>query len=115
MKARRRAWSGRELPLEPTRAGSSFATARTASPATAAGTRELLAAIARRDRDGADRHTSATCSVALTLNDVPIDVLAERLDTTRGALYKTLHDARRKLRAALEPSGPRPRREGSTP
>ena len=39
--------------------------------------------------------------VALVLNDVPIDVLAERLGTTRGALYKTLHDARRKLRAAL--------------
>ena len=36
--------------------------------------------------------------VALALNGVPIDVLAERLDSTRGALYKTLHDARRKLR-----------------
>ena len=39
--------------------------------------------------------------VALALNGVPIDVLAERLETTRGALYKTLHDARRKLRAEL--------------
>ena len=39
--------------------------------------------------------------VALALNDVPIDVLAERLDTTRGALYKTLHDARHKLRREL--------------
>jgi RNA polymerase sigma-70 factor, ECF subfamily len=39
--------------------------------------------------------------VALALNGVPIDVLAERLSTTRGALYKTLHDARRKLRAHL--------------
>jgi RNA polymerase sigma-70 factor (ECF subfamily) len=39
--------------------------------------------------------------VALALNGVPIDVLAERLDTTRGALYKTLHDARRKLRAVI--------------
>ena len=39
--------------------------------------------------------------VALALNGVPIDVLAERLATTRGALYKTLHDARRKLRAHL--------------
>jgi RNA polymerase sigma-70 factor (ECF subfamily) len=39
--------------------------------------------------------------VALALNDVPIDVLAERLDTTRGALYKTLHDARCKLREEL--------------
>ena len=39
------------------------------------------------------------------LNEVPIDVLAERLDTTRGALYKTLHDARTKLRRELAASG----------
>jgi len=39
--------------------------------------------------------------VAIALNDVPIDVLADRLQTTRGAIYKTLHDARRKLRAHL--------------
>ena len=37
--------------------------------------------------------------------EVPIDVLAERLSTTRGALYKTLHDARRKLRGHLEEMG----------
>jgi RNA polymerase sigma-70 factor (ECF subfamily) len=39
------------------------------------------------------------------LNGVPIDVLAERLNTTRGALYKTLHDARRKLRKHLAECG----------
>jgi RNA polymerase sigma-70 factor (ECF subfamily) len=39
--------------------------------------------------------------VAVTLSGVPADVLAERLHSTRGAIYKTLHDARRKLRAAL--------------
>ncbi|HEV7750356.1 MAG TPA: hypothetical protein VGO71_02385 [Baekduia sp.] len=39
--------------------------------------------------------------VTVTIQDIPIDVLAERLDTTRGALYKTLHDARRKLRKQL--------------
>jgi RNA polymerase sigma-70 factor (ECF subfamily) len=42
---------------------------------------------------------------ALTLNEVPIDVLAEQLGTTRGALYKTLHDARKKLREDLERAG----------
>jgi RNA polymerase sigma-70 factor (ECF subfamily) len=36
---------------------------------------------------------------------VPIDVLAERLATTRGALYKTLHDARRRLRGRLAERG----------
>jgi RNA polymerase sigma-70 factor (ECF subfamily) len=43
--------------------------------------------------------------VALALDGVPIDVLADRLGTTRGALYKTLHDARRKLRAHLVERG----------
>jgi RNA polymerase sigma-70 factor (ECF subfamily) len=39
--------------------------------------------------------------VALAIDRVPIDVLADRLDTTRGALYATLHDARRELRRLL--------------
>ena len=43
--------------------------------------------------------------VALALNGIPIDVLAERLNTTRGALYKALHDARRKLRKELTDAG----------
>jgi RNA polymerase sigma-70 factor (ECF subfamily) len=32
-------------------------------------------------------------------------VLAERRGTTRGALYKTIHDARRKLRHHLAANG----------
>lgn len=43
--------------------------------------------------------------VAAALNDVPIDALAERLESNRGAIYKVLHDARRKLRARLERDG----------
>src|SRR5262249_61929917 len=43
--------------------------------------------------------------VAIALNGVPIDVVAERLATTRGAVYKTLHDARQKLRTRFAPSG----------
>jgi RNA polymerase sigma-70 factor (ECF subfamily) len=43
--------------------------------------------------------------LSLAVDGVPIDVLAERLSTTRGALYKTLHDARRKLRQQLTESG----------
>ncbi len=42
---------------------------------------------------------------ALLIDQVPIDVLAERLDTNRNALYKTLHDARQRLRASLRASG----------
>jgi RNA polymerase sigma-70 factor (ECF subfamily) len=43
--------------------------------------------------------------VALAINGVPIDVLAQRLGSTRGALYKTLHDARRKFRGDLAARG----------
>jgi RNA polymerase sigma-70 factor (ECF subfamily) len=43
--------------------------------------------------------------VALAITGVPIDVLAERLGITRGALYKTLHDARRRLRGHLQNQG----------
>jgi RNA polymerase sigma-70 factor, ECF subfamily len=39
--------------------------------------------------------------IAVTIQEVPTEVLASRLDTTSGALYKTLHDARRKLKAKL--------------
>jgi RNA polymerase sigma-70 factor (ECF subfamily) len=38
--------------------------------------------------------------VALAVHGVPIDVLAQRLNTTRGELYDTLRDARGKLRRA---------------
>jgi RNA polymerase sigma-70 factor (ECF subfamily) len=43
--------------------------------------------------------------VAAMLNDVPLDVLAERHLTTRGALYRTIQDARKKLRTALSLRG----------
>ncbi len=42
---------------------------------------------------------------AIALNDVPIDVLALKLDSNRGAIYKNLFDARRRLRAALAAAG----------
>ena len=40
--------------------------------------------------------------VAMVFEGVTTEELASRLHTTPGALYKTLHDARRKLRASLE-------------
>ncbi len=39
--------------------------------------------------------------VSLTIEETSAKALAARLDCTPGALYKTLHDARRKLRAGL--------------
>lgn len=43
--------------------------------------------------------------VAVTLQGVPLEVVAEQMDTNRNALYKLLHDARRKLRTYLESQG----------
>ena len=43
--------------------------------------------------------------LALLVDEVPIDVLAERLGTNRNALYKALHDARKRLRTHLTATG----------
>ncbi len=43
--------------------------------------------------------------VAVALKGIPMDVLAERMGTNRNALYKLIHDARRKLKAHLESQG----------
>jgi RNA polymerase sigma-70 factor, ECF subfamily len=43
--------------------------------------------------------------VAVAVDNVPMDVVAERLDTNRNALYKLIHDARRKLKTYLETQG----------
>jgi RNA polymerase sigma-70 factor (ECF subfamily) len=47
----------------------------------------------------------------VVVDEVPIDVLAERLGTTRNALYKTLHDARKGLREHLRDAGYLPERK----
>jgi len=43
--------------------------------------------------------------VALVLGGVPLDALVVELGTNRNAVYKTMFDARRKLRAALAADG----------
>jgi RNA polymerase sigma-70 factor (ECF subfamily) len=102
---RRRSWQGRELPLADD-AWRVMADCR-ADPGADAETRALLAAIEQAILTDLTAHQREVL-VALALNDVPIDVLAERMQTTRGALYKALHDARRKLRAALAARGLEP-------
>ena len=99
---RRRAWQGRELPLADE--GWEVLVAPSQSPASSTETNELLSAVSDAIADTLTPHQREVL-VATTLDGVPIDVLAERLNTTRGALYKTLHDARRKLRARLEQLG----------
>jgi RNA polymerase sigma-70 factor (ECF subfamily) len=43
--------------------------------------------------------------IAVALNEVPIDVVALRLDSNRNAISKTLFDARTKLRASRLEAG----------
>jgi len=102
VKLRRRAWQGRELPLEP-ESWTLFASSAL-EPHAELEQSALLAAIERSIQDDLTPHQRRVL-VALAVNGVPIDVLAERLDTNRNALYKTLHDARRKLRRRLEEAG----------
>lgn len=66
--------------------------------------RELLAALARAVREELTERQRVVFRAAV-LEEVPIDVLAERLRSSRGAVYKVLHDARRKLREALSRAG----------
>lgn len=98
---RRRAWQGRELPVEDD--AWRVLASRGREPDEDVEQTELLRAICDGIEEALTPH-QRTVLVALALNEVPIDVLAERMDTTRGALYKTLHDARRKLRRHLAES-----------
>jgi RNA polymerase sigma-70 factor, ECF subfamily len=102
VRLRRRAWQEREVVLEP-EAWPLMADAGE-SPQRQAEAGELMRAI-KQGVDSCLTEHQREVLVGLALNGVPIDVLAERLNTTRGALYKTLHDARSKLRADLGERG----------
>jgi RNA polymerase sigma-70 factor, ECF subfamily len=101
-KVRRRTWRDREVALDPD--------AWTRMPGLEAGPEgqtesgELMDAVWTGIQDALTPHQRLVL-VSVTLEGVPIDVLAERLDSTRGAVYKTLHDARRKLRTRLAEQG----------
>jgi RNA polymerase sigma-70 factor, ECF subfamily len=102
VRLRRRAWQQREVILEP-EVWPLMADAGQ-SPQDQAEANELVLAITDSIDCCLTEHQREVL-VALTLNGVPLDVLSDRLNTTRGALYKTLHDARRKLRAELATRG----------
>jgi RNA polymerase sigma-70 factor (ECF subfamily) len=102
VRVRRRAWQGREVPIEPETWP--LIAADDSTPEQQVQSRQLSSAL----REAIESHLTPhqrQVLVAIVLNGVPIDVLAERRQTTRGALYKTLHDARRKIRIALAEGG----------
>src|SRR3569833_2754326 len=96
-------WQRRTWPLEqeewdrlPARFG-----VRTAEQAEG---RDLVSEVRRAVDEELTEH-QRSIFVALVLGGVPVDALAIELDSTRNALYKTLFDARRKLRANLVANG----------
>ena len=101
VRLRRRAWQEREVVLEPVACRCWHAGQ---NPESRPETGELMRALTA-SLDGCLTDHQREVLVALALNGVPLNALAERLNTSRGALYKTLHDARRKLRIDLAEMG----------
>jgi RNA polymerase sigma-70 factor (ECF subfamily) len=102
VKVRRRAWRDREVTLEPEHWESLVHAGP--GPDDDAESGALLDAV----RDGiwtALTPRQRQVLVATVLEGVPIDVLAERLGSNRNALYKMLHDARRRLREHVAEAG----------
>jgi RNA polymerase sigma-70 factor, ECF subfamily len=66
--------------------------------------KDLIAALHQAvDTELTDRQRQVF--VAVILNGIPADAVAAELGSNRNAIYKTLFDARRKLRAALAANG----------
>ena len=75
-----------------------------ADPAQQTEWRELAGAVRRAVDEDLTPHQRKVF-VAIVLNGVPMDALVTELASTRNAIYKTMFDARRKLRTALAANG----------
>ena len=62
---------------------------------------EIIQEVIERDLTDKQRRVL----LMLVFNEVPMDEVARRLGTNRNAIYKTLHDARRKLKSGLQERG----------
>jgi RNA polymerase sigma-70 factor (ECF subfamily) len=100
---RREAWRGRSITIED-ESWDRMADMNPIDPHAQTEVRELVAVVERtvaadltpRQRD---------VFIAIIVHGVPIDVVADRHGSSRGAVYKVLHDARQKLRLALAAQG----------
>ncbi len=66
--------------------------------------RDLIDALRRAVEEDLTPHQRRVF-VAIVLNSIPLDALVAELGSNRNALYKTMFDARGKLRAALAANG----------
>jgi RNA polymerase sigma-70 factor, ECF subfamily len=74
------------------------------SPADHAERQDLIAAVRRaveQELTERQRHVF----IAIAVNGIPLDALVAQLGSNRNAIYKTMFDARRKVRAALAANG----------
>lgn len=104
VEVRRAAWSGREISLRGIEDIEEPSETSTSSPQAHAEGRDLAHAV-HEGMLGVLTPHQRRVAVAVLVDEIPIDVLAERLGTTRSALYKTLHDARKRLRSRLSAQG----------
>jgi RNA polymerase sigma-70 factor, ECF subfamily len=100
VEVRGQAWRSREVTLPDQLASLD----RAPSPADVAEASDLARALEDAIATSLSPHQRRVV-LALLVDDVPIDVLAERLGSTRNALYKTLHDALVRLRRSLVTQG----------
>jgi RNA polymerase sigma-70 factor (ECF subfamily) len=85
-------------------AGSPVASAQPPAPERAAEQTETLTRI-QKALDDVLTERQQQALIAVAVRGVPLEVVAEQMNTNRNALYKLLHDARRKLKAHLESQG----------
>jgi RNA polymerase sigma-70 factor (ECF subfamily) len=104
VKLRRHAWRRGRIPTADDDATWDILAEESASAQTRVESAELLRALRRAIAEGLTPRQRQVF-VAVALNDVEIDVVADQLNSTRGAVYKVLHDARTKLRRRLELEG----------
>jgi RNA polymerase sigma-70 factor, ECF subfamily len=100
VEVRRQAWRTREVALPDT----VVLVDPSSSPAEVTEAAQLAIAVQDAITTALTPHQRRV-ALALLIDGIPIDVLADRLGTNRNALYKTVHDARTRLRAALIASG----------
>lgn len=99
-KVARHLWRGARVELDPA-AWERLPNRRGGGPAGEMETRETLDRLRRAVATELSERQRLVFE-AVVLNEVPLETLAVELQTNRGALYKTLFDARRKLRVAVE-------------
>ena len=63
--------------------------------------RQIIQHVIERDLTEKQRHVL----VLMVFNEVPMDEVVRELNTNRNAVYKLLHDARRKLKSRLQSHG----------